>query len=154
MRKLRASLKIESNTVRWLKGIGHRFRDEKGFGLAESLVAVALLGTAVISLTVALSTGSLGVSALRENVTAQSLAQSQLAYAKSYPYDIGTTTYPSVASYHPTHNPNPVTLPEGYAITVDVSNTQDSDSDIQKIKATISKDSETLLEVEDFKVNR
>lgn len=127
---------------------------EKGFGLAESLVAVALLSTAVISLTAALSTGSLGVGAMREGATAQSLAQSQLAYTKSYPYDSGTTTYPSVADFDATYNPNPVTMPAGYSILVEAAATNDADSNIQKITASVVYGGTTVLAVEDFKVDR
>ncbi len=129
-------------------------REEGGFGLAESLVAVALLGTAVLSLVMALCTGSLATGATREGATAQSLAQSQLAYTKSYPFSSGATTYPSVDTYHSTYNPNPVTMPGGYSIEVVVSSTQDSNNKIQKITATVLYDGETAFGLEDFKVDR
>ena len=129
-------------------------RNERGFSLAESLVAVALLGTVILSLVGALSTGSLAVKATRETVVEQSLVQSQLAYTKSYPFDSGTTTYPTVDIYDATYNPNPVTLPNGYSISVAVSDTQDTDSNIQKITATITLGGTTVMMAEGFKVNR
>lgn len=128
--------------------------NERGFSLAESLVAVALLGTVMLSLVGALSTGSLAVKATRETVVEQSLAQSQLAYTKSYPFDSGTATYPTVDIYDATNNPNPVTLPGGYSISVAVTDTQDADSNIQKITATITLGGTTVMVAEDFKVNR
>ncbi len=129
-------------------------RGEKGFGLSESLVAVALLGTVIIALTGALSTGSIGVGAAREGATAQSLAQSQLAYTKSYPFDSGTNTYPTVDTYHTTYNPHPLNLPSGYSISVAVANTQDVDNEIQKVTATIIRGGTAVMMLEDFKVNR
>ncbi len=132
----------------------HFLKDEGGFGLAESLVAVALLATAVISLTAALSTGSLGVGAMREGATAQSLAQSQLAYTKSYPYDSGATTYPSVDDFDATYNPNPVIMPTGYSLSVEAETTSDTNSNIQKITASVVYGGTTILAVEDFKVDR
>ena len=129
-------------------------KGERGFGLAESLVAIALLATAVISLTVALSTGSMGVGAMREGATAQSLAQSQLAYTKSLPYDSGATSYPSVAEFDATYNPNPITLPDGYSILVEAEPTNDADSNIQKITASVVYDGDTIVVLEDFKVDR
>ncbi len=142
------------NSAHWTGHVLELFRGEKGFGLSESLVAVALLGTVMISLTGALSTGSIGVGAAREGTTAQSLAQSQLAYTKSYPFDSGTSTYPTVDTYDATYNPHPLSLPSGYSVTVTVADTQDMDSDIQKITATISRGGTNVMILEDFKANR
>ncbi len=127
---------------------------ENGFGLTESLVAVALLGTAILSLVVALGTGSIATGATRDVSTAQGLAQSQLAYTKSCPFDSGATGYPGVENFDAAHNPNPVDLPEGYSIEVTVSACAGADSDIQKITATVLQDGETAFELEGFKVNR
>jgi hypothetical protein len=77
-----------------------------------------------------------------EEVVAQGLAQTQLEYTKSYPYDPEATTYPTVDT------------PEGYVISIDVASIPDTDADIQKITVTISRDSEDLITVEDYKVNR
>ncbi|MBT4511310.1 MAG: hypothetical protein HOC20_03750 [Chloroflexi bacterium] len=140
--------------TQWISSKSQLIRGEKGFGLAESLVAIALLATAVISLTAALSTGSLGVGAMREGATAQSLTQSQLAYTKSYPYDSGATTYPSVADFDDTYNPNPVTMPAGYSILVEAETTRDQNSSIQKITTSVVYGGTTILAVEDFKVDR
>ncbi|MDY6911653.1 MAG: hypothetical protein SVM79_04770 [Chloroflexota bacterium] len=142
-------------TLKHLTGKGEIiFREERGMGLAESLVAVALLGTAIIALTVALSTGSLAVNATGQEVTTQNLARSQMAYTKSYPYNSSATTYPSVATFDATYNPNPLALPDGCSITVEASATADSNSNIQKIITTINQDKGSTLIIEDFKVNR
>ena len=115
---------------------------QKGLGLVESLVAVAILGTAVTAFIVALSAGSIAVREQEEQVVAQGLAQTQLEYVKSYSYDAEATAYPTVD------------MPEGYAISVEVSSVPDTDADIQKITVTISRQAEDILAVENYKVNR
>jgi len=116
--------------------------DETGFGLVESLAAVAILGVAVVALVIGLSTGSVTVREGNQEVVAQSLVQTQLEYIKSYPYDPEATTYPTVDA------------PEGYSISVEVSSVPGTDTDIQKITVTISRDEVAILSVEDYKVNR
>jgi type II secretory pathway pseudopilin PulG len=120
----------------------NRAYGQKGLGLVETLVAVAILGTSVVAFVAALSAGSIAVGEQDEKVVAQSLAQTQLEYTKSYPYDPEATTYPTVDT------------PESYVISVDVASIPDTDADIQKITVIISRDSETILTVEDYKVNR
>jgi type II secretory pathway pseudopilin PulG len=131
-------IKAKRKTLRaWLRGRGQR-----GLGLVETLAAVAILGTAVVSFTVALSAGSIAVGEHDGEVVAQGLAQSQLEYTKSYAYNPGATTYP------------PVAAPGGYSISVGVNAVPNTDSDIQKITVTVTRGGEEILEVEDYKVNR
>lgn len=129
-------------------------RDEKGLSLVESVVAIAIMGVAIVAFVLALSTGTMAVSQVEEEVVAQRLARTQLEYVKSYPYDSEAATYPYVYTYDGTYNPNPIILPEGYTIAVEVSSTPDTDTDIQKIAVTISQDGDDILIVEDYKVNR
>jgi type II secretory pathway pseudopilin PulG len=119
-----------------------RARGQGGLGLVETLVAVAILGTAVAAFVTALSAGSIAVGENDAENMAQGLAQSQLEYTKSYAYDSGATTYPAI------------TAPEGYGIAVSVSSVPGTDSDIQKITVTISHEGESVLQVEDYKVDR
>jgi type II secretory pathway pseudopilin PulG len=123
----------------WVK---NRAQGQRGLGLVETLVAVAILGTSVVAFVAALSAGSIAVGEQDEKVVAQSLAQTQLEYTKSYLYDPEATTYPTVDT------------PEGYVISVDVASIPDTDADIQKITVTISRDSENIMTVADYKVNR
>jgi len=117
-------------------------RDERGLGLVESLAAVAVLGATVVAFVVALSTGSIAVRESDQEAVAQSLVRSQLEYIKNYPYDPAATTYPKVAEL------------EGYDISVEISPIPDTDTDIQQVTVTISRDGEEILTVEDYKVNR
>lgn len=116
--------------------------DERGFGLVETLVAVAILGVAVVALVLGLSTGSITVGEGNQEMVAQSLAQTQLEYVKDYPYDPAATTYPTVDT------------PEGYSIGVEAGSIPGADIDIQRITVTISRDGEAILTVEDYKVDR
>ena len=125
-----------------LARVKNRTQDQRGLGLVETLVAVAILGTSVVAFVVALSAGSIAVGEQDEEVVAQSLVQTQLEYTKSYPYDPEATTYPTVDT------------PEGYAIAVGIDSIPDTDADIQKITVTISRDSENIIAIENYKVNR
>jgi type II secretory pathway pseudopilin PulG len=125
-----------------LTRVKNRAHDQKGLGLVETLVALAILGTSVVAFVAALSAGSIAVGEQDEKVVAQSLAQTQLEYTKSYPYDSEATAYPTVDT------------PEGYIISVNVTSIPETDTDIQKITVTISRDSENILTVADYKVNR
>lgn len=118
------------------------FRDQRGLGLAESVVAVAILGVAGVVFVVALSAGSLAVGEHKKEVVAQRLVRSQLEYTKGYPYDPEATTYPMV------------TVPADYSMSVMVSSVPGTDADIQKITVIVSREGEDLLTVADYKVNR
>ncbi len=119
-----------------------RVREQRGLGLVETLVAVAILGTSVVAFAVALSAGSIAVGEHDGEVVAQGLAGSQLEYTKSYTYNPGATTYPLTA------------VPEGYGMSVVVSAVPNTDTDIQKVTVTVTRGGEAVLQVEDYKVNR
>ena len=139
----------------WLRRVKGWGQDQGGLGLVESLIAVAILGVAVVAFVMALSAGTVAVGECNQEVMAQSLARTQLEYIKSYPsYNSEATTYPYVYTYDETYNPSPITLPEGYGIAVEVDSIPETDNDIQKITVTVSQDGEDLLAVEDYKVNR
>jgi Tfp pilus assembly protein PilV len=117
-------------------------QEQRGLGLVETLVAVAILGTSVVAFVVALSAGSIAVGEQDKEAVAQGLVRTQLEYTKSYPYDSEATTYPAVD------------LPEGYALSISVASVPGTDADIQKITVTVSRESESIITVEDYKVNR
>ena len=116
---------------------GHR--GEKGIALVESLIAVAILGTAVVTFITSLSTGSLAIRETDQEVVAQSLARTQLEYIKGLPY---ATSYPAVAA------------PPGYTISVSVAAVPGANANIQKVTANISRDGELTMTIKDYKVNR
>jgi type II secretory pathway pseudopilin PulG len=140
----------------WFRWIKARAGNETGLGLVESLVAVAILGMAITAFVTSLSTGTIAAREGDQGATAQSLACTQLEYAKNYPYNPAATTYPYVYTYDRTYNPNPITLPAGYDISVVVSSIPEAsgNTDIQKVTVTISQDGTNILTVADYKVKR
>lgn len=120
-------------------------RGQTGASLVESLVALAILGTVVISVLAAFSTGLIAVNTVEEQVTVENLARTQLEYTKDSPYTPAPTTYPLAPT---------ITLPAGYEILTEALAVPNTDNNIQKIRVTISRDGEAELAVEDFKVNR
>ena len=118
------------------------FKDEGGLSLVEALVTIAVIGVALVAFSIALSTGSLAVNESDQEVTAQSLARTQMEYIKGCTYDPYATTYPAVDTT------------DNYSISVAVTSVPDADNNIQKVTATISKDAVVLLTVEDYKVKR
>jgi type II secretory pathway pseudopilin PulG len=118
-------------------------RGEEGVGLVETLIAVGILGLTLTVLLAAVSTGSLAVSRTEERVTAENLARSQLEYTKSQSYLTPPASYAIVTP-----------SPGGYSVAVDAVSIPDTDSGIEKITVTVSRDGKTLLLVEDYKVDR
>lgn len=129
-----------------LKITGKRFispTTERGLGLVEVLVALALVSIAVVGFLSSLYTGARTVDILYERVTAENLARSQIEYIKSQSYLTAPASYQTLPS-----------LPPGFAITTQTSAIAGRDDNIQKITVTVSRNGKTLLTLEDFKVNR
>jgi type II secretory pathway pseudopilin PulG len=130
-----------NNICKWLRKI-FRKRGEGGITLVESLVAIAILGGGVLTMILAMSGGALAVGENDHEVTAQSLARTQLEYTKNYAYNPGATTYPTISA------------PAGYSISVGVAPVPNTNTDIQKITANISLNGAVIMTVADYKVKR
>ena len=118
-------------------------RSQRGIGLVETLIAVAVLGTAVTTFIVALSTGMLGIGTQDEGRVSQGLAQSQMEYVKSLDFVTGASSYPSIDT------------PSGYEIQVNVASLPEpADTDIQLITVEILRDGQNVLTLDGYKVNR
>jgi len=128
-------------TQQWLIKL-NVFKDETGLALVETLITIAVLGIAIVAFAVAMSTGALAVSESDQEVTAQSLARTQMEYIKGYPYDPVATTYPTISTT------------DNYSISVAVTSVPEADENIQKVTATISRDAQALLIIEEYKVKR
>lgn len=125
------------------KKLTFRFqRQARGASLVELLVAVAIVGTALIVFMTALSSGSLSTGELSREAEAQRLAQRQLERVKNAVYDATGATYSMVPA------------PSGFSIAMDVDSSVYADNNIQKISVTVSKDAQPVIVVEDYKVNR
>ncbi len=117
-------------------------RGQRGLGLVEALVALAILGTSVVAFAVALSTGTIAIGEQDEEVVAQGLAQTQLEFIKSCDFSPGAITYPVVAAS------------SGYVVNVGVTPVPGAGPDIQKITVSVLRDGENVLAVQDYKANR
>jgi type II secretory pathway pseudopilin PulG len=117
-------------------------RDQSGMSLLEALVAIAMLGGIIVVMVFAMSGGILAVGENAEEVSAQELARSQMEYIKSCVYDPDATTYPTVD------------MPNDYSISVVVEDVPDTNTDIQKVTAKISRGGDLVMTVTDYKVNR
>ncbi len=102
-------------------------KNERGFGLIEVIIAIALLGIISVAFLGSLSMASKGVFISDERATAESLARSQMEHVKSQPY----INY-SVAGHD---DYELITPPDGYEIEpIIVEEFQDG---LQKVTVTV-----------------
>jgi len=123
-----------------------------GFTLIEVMIAIAMLGITAVTIYTGLGTAfTANTPAERQNV-ALTLAQGQLEYVNSLPYDAGTI---------PPHPQYPViTIPSlysaDYSITcsVTIDPRSSGTGDMQKITVIVFWKTDTLITLETYKVNR
>ncbi|HEY95146.1 MAG TPA: hypothetical protein G4O15_09450 [Dehalococcoidia bacterium] len=130
-----------------LKGTTKRYcfmvTKQAGFGLVESLLAVAILGSTVFMLLSGLSTGAISVGILQEDIVAENLGRTQLEYTKSLPFNTAPFSYESVE-----------VVPEGYSVTAEATAISSRDDDIQRLIITVYRGEKSVYILEGFKVNR
>ena len=131
------------------------FVDEKGTGLLETLVALAIVSVILTAFLAALSIGTFGVSVVRERVTAENLARAQLEYIKNYTYTVGAASYPIVE--HPESYPITITISYWYSPTETFTTDLSVDPvccGMQWITVTVSHNGEPVFRALDYKLNR
>ena len=141
------------NIPRKLEKLQIQLQNEKGATLVEELVTIAIIGMGIVILVVMITTGTLGVRRVDDDVRAQSLARSQIELIKDAPYETDPTTspYPSVVGI------------SGYTVSLDfeywnasTGSFQSSwrNDGLQKITVTVSSGATQLAQVSEFKVDR
>ncbi|MCK4353834.1 MAG: prepilin-type N-terminal cleavage/methylation domain-containing protein [Dehalococcoidia bacterium] len=122
-------------------------RNQKGVSVIEAIIALAILGVIAIAFLGGLMTSLKAVSITDERSTAQSLAQSQMEYVKSLPYEEGAS---------PSYEQTDMSSPDypGYTSSVDVELLNPPDDSIQKITITIKHHEKNVLTLADYKVRR
>ncbi|MBA7578606.1 hypothetical protein ES708_20471 [subsurface metagenome] len=153
-----------------------RLRKQRGFTLIEVLIALALLGLIAIAFLGALAAASEAIIISDERTTAESLARSQMEYAKNQDYSDNQWSYEvtdssrAVLAGAPSwwDDDNPPLLSSNYAgYSVEVK-AEDFDADddgslevpgedegIRKITVTVSHLAKPeVIILEDYKVNR
>ncbi len=83
---------------------------QRGYTLLSVLVALAIIGAALMILLSALSTTSRGVSAVNARVVAENLSRAQMEAIKGAEYRANPTTQP-----YPT-----IALPSAYSMTIEI----------------------------------
>jgi type II secretory pathway pseudopilin PulG len=125
-----------------MKCIITAFKKQAGMALAETLVAIAILGVSGAAFASALSTGSLAVNNQDAIATAQALAQTQLEVVQNAVYDSSGASYPTI------------TVPTNYSISMATSTSIYSNANIQKISVNISHNASPVFVLQGYKVNR
>ena len=149
-------------------------RSQKGQGLIEVLIAIAILGVVAVAFLTALATASKAIILADELTTAESLARSELEYVKSQEYCSDAWSYTVTSSDRSSSNmpcwwdaDNPPLLSSDYAgYSVDVK-AEDFDADgdsiieipgddenIRKITVSVYHQGRLILTTSDYKVNR
>ncbi len=125
-------------------------RRESGATLIESVVALAVLGTVVVTFLSGISTTSKAAFLADGRATAMSLAQSQMEWAENFTYFNAPYDYTSAA-------PNATGKDYiGYSANITAARLpgHSSDDGIQKITVTIKRSGANIIILEDYKVNR
>lgn len=122
-------------------------KGERGFALVETLVSVAIIGIITVTFVVGLGTGSKLLAIVDEKQTAKNLAQSQMEYVLNQTYAPSYTLAPIPSEY------------TGYSVAITAENITSRDTDIQRIKLTVSHQGRTILlagncTLEDYKVKK
>ncbi len=128
----------------WLLGkMTNIFSDERGFTLVESLVALAILGTAFVAFLAGLSSSAIATNRMDKRTTAGIVARSQMEYTKAQEYCVAPDTYDVFSP-----------LPANYSVVAEASPISGRDDDVQRVTVTVSHKGEAVYVLEDFKANR
>ncbi len=119
-------------------------RCESGATLVETLVALAVLSTVVVTFLAGISTTSKAAFLVDTRATAMSLAQSQMEWAQSANY---------TSEYSPPSQPSRKDY-INYSTNITTQSVNGTDDSIQKIIVTVKRSGETVIKLEGYKVYR
>lgn len=120
---------------------------QAGTTFIETAVAMALLGIIAVALLSGLATASRASIIIDEQTTAESLARSQMEWAKMTAYTVNATAY----------SPAPIPVEEdytGYAVSIAAASLNSPDDGIQKITVTVKHYDKDIIQLEGYKVDR
>ena len=115
---------------------------QRGFVMVEMLLAVAIVGTAMLATVAAFSTASRTAAYVDDATTGEWVATSQIELIKTAVYQLTPGTYASVA------------VPAGFAVSNATSDVTGGDVNIQIVTVVVSRGGETVFETSALKVNR
>jgi type II secretory pathway pseudopilin PulG len=127
-----------------IRGISN---NEAGVSLIETLVAVAILGFTAVIFFGGVSSSSQGVYIADERATAESLARTQMEWAKNATYTTNATQY------------SPAPIPAGkdylnYSANITAAALHATDDGIQEITVTIKHSGKDIITLEGYKSDR
>jgi prepilin-type N-terminal cleavage/methylation domain-containing protein len=135
-------------------------KSEKGFSLAEVMVAVALLGVVSVSFLSAIGTAYRAVFIADEQASAENLARSEMEYVKSQEYSVAPWSYEIQVGESPSGEfpgwweEHPSTLPAGYesyVVSVTAEALHDNDDGVQKIVVVVEREDDQLVILEGYR---
>ena len=146
--------------MRWLRKGKFRFlQGQKGIGLLETLIAVAILGVIGVSLLTALNTNARATRTLDEHVVATNLATAYIEAIKAMDYapSLELESYPEPEDI--------ITIPPRYVVNVNITFTSDGTTwvdyniedpqTLQKLAVTVSREGgKPVLTICAFKTKR
>ncbi len=119
---------------------------EAGVTLIEALVALAILGIVAAVFLSGLATTAKANFIIDEQATAESLARSQMEYAKTVAYVYEATEY--------TAAPIPASVDYAdYSVSIYAEPLNNPDDGIQKVTISVRHHSEEVITLESYKVN-
>lgn len=141
------------NRPNWLSKPRTRLQDQTGAALVEELISIAIIGTGIVLLVAMITSGTLGVRLIDDQVQGQSLARSQLELIKDANYEADPTAspYPAVGAV------------PGYSLTLQIEywnettgsfQTSWRNDGLQKITVTIFSGANQVAQAAEFKVDR
>ncbi len=122
-------------------------KNERGIGLIEVLIALAILGIVAAAFLSGLATASRAVYIADVRTTAESLARSQMEYVKGIDYVNEATSYPA-ASIPQEH------IDAGFSATITALPLHNPDDGIQEITVTVEHSGNVKITLADYKVDR
>ena len=123
------------------------FRREKGLTFIETVVALAIFSTVIVTFLNGMISTSKASASVDERATALSLAQSQLEWALNSTYTHDATSYTSAP------------IPDGsaytaYSVNITAEKLHDPDDGIQKISVSVAREGKEVITLESYKVDR
>ena len=117
---------------------------QRGSGLIEILVALAIFGAIAVVFLGAISSGLTNAGKVKGHFTAENLARTQIEDIKSLPYE-ATNYYPMTVS-----------PPHGYTILIDVTDESPPEylNSLQTVCVTVFREERRVFSLETYKVNR
>ena len=119
-----------------------RAGSQRGFVMIEMLLAIGIVGTAMLATVAAFSTASRTAAFVDDTTTGEWVATSQIELIKTAPYLLTPGTYASIP------------VPSGFSISNTTSSVTGGDSNIQIVTVIVYRGGKTVYETSALKVNR